>query len=302
MESLPPDFWATSRAYTPHIYRDQYPFIDPASSSLSQAGKTIIITGSSAGIGARGIVPAFAKAGPKALVLVARNLAALRTSEAVIMEINPAIEVLLIPTSIADEAAVTNLYATVRTTLGHADVLVNNAGSNADVAMIGESSPAKWWTDFEINVKGTYLMTRGFLQLLGRDQKGTVITMNTELAASVVPSWSAYGVSKIASLRLVEYLAAEYSNVSAVSIQPGVVATDMVEESFKRFAQDTPELVGGMCVWLATDAARFLSGRFVSANWSVDDLQKQKDRILASSDLKVVYAGIFGLDHIKATA
>lgn len=73
-------------------------------------------------------------------------------------------------------------------------------------------------------------------------------------------------------------------------------------ESFKRFAQDTPELVGGTCVWLATDAARFLSGRFVSANWSVDDLQKQKDRIVASSDLKLSYAGTFGLDQFKGTA
>ncbi|KIW11831.1 hypothetical protein PV08_09104 [Exophiala spinifera] len=300
MENLPPDFWATSGAYTPHIYRDQYPSIDPASSKLSQAGKTIIITGASAGIGRRGIVPAFAKAGPKALVLVARSLASLEATEAVVREINPSIKVLLVPTSISDEAAVTSLYETVRTTLGHADVLVNNAGSNTEVALIGDSTPAKWWADFETNVRGTYLMTRGFLQLLGPEQKGTVITLNTGLATAVVPSWSSYSISKIASLQLVDYLAAEYSNVSAVSIQPGVVDTDMVNESFKRFAQDTPELVGGTCVWLATDAARFLSGRFVSANWSVDDLQAQKDHIVSSSDLKVAYQGTFGLDKIRA--
>lgn len=70
-------------------------------------------------------------------------------------------------------------------------------------------------------------------------------------------------------------------------------------DDFKRFALDTPELIGGTVVWLATDAAKFLSGRFISANWSVDDLVKQKDQILASSDLKLTYAGKFGLDQFK---
>lgn len=70
-------------------------------------------------------------------------------------------------------------------------------------------------------------------------------------------------------------------------------------DSFKRFALDTPELVGGTCVWLATDNARFLSGRFVSANWSVDDLLQQKDVIRAGSDLTVTYAGKFGLEQFN---
>ena len=70
-------------------------------------------------------------------------------------------------------------------------------------------------------------------------------------------------------------------------------------DSFKRFALDTPNLVGGTGVWLATDAARFLTGRFVSANWSVDDLLKRKDEISAGNDLKVIYQGNFGLDQFK---
>lgn len=74
---------------------------------------------------------------------------------------------------------------------------------------------------------------------------------------------------------------------------------DIHTDSFKRFALDTPELVGGSVVWLATNNARFLSGRFVSANWSVDDLQQRKDHILASTDLKMIYAGTFGLDQFK---
>lgn len=54
-----------------------------------------------------------------------------------------------------------------------------------------------------------------------------------------------------------------------------------------------------MGVWLSTDAAKFLSGRFVSANWSVDDLVKRKDEIVAGNDLKMIYQGTFGLDQFN---
>ena len=70
-------------------------------------------------------------------------------------------------------------------------------------------------------------------------------------------------------------------------------------DDFARFALDTPELVGGIGVWLATDAARFLTGRFVSANWSVDDLMAMKEKIVGGNDLKFVYQGTLGLDQFK---
>jgi len=52
-------------------------------------------------------------------------------------------------------------------------------------------------------------------------------------------------------------------------------------------------------VWLATNSAKFLTGRFVSANWDVDDLVKRKEEILGGNDLKMVYQGKFGLDQFK---
>ena len=76
----------------------------------------------------------------------------------------------------------------------------------------------------------------------------------------------------------------------------------LAPEAFKRFAIDTFELIGGTAVWLATDAASFLNGRFVSANWDVEDLMQRKDEILAGNDLKVVYQGRFGLDQFQDKA
>jgi hypothetical protein len=47
-------------------------------------------------------------------------------------------------------------------------------------------------------------------------------------------------------------------------------------------------LQGGVAVWLATDKARWLSGRYVSANWSVEELVERKEEIL--NDKKLVIA------------
>ena len=299
MENLPVDYFTTTSAYTPHVFRDQYPSIDPSQPALSQTGKVVVITGATAGIGALGLSPAFAKAGPKAVVLVARNQAKLEALAKELQAKYPAVEFLPVSASVSDEAQVSKLYEVVKQKYGHADVLINNAGVWAQQAMFAEATPSKWWSDFEVNVNGPFLMSQGFVRLLGPEKEGTIVTLNTGIAGMVAPSMSSYSISKSASLRLAEYIAAEHPNVNSVSIQPGVVNTEMVVDSFKRFALDTPELVGGSVVWLSTDAARFLSGRFVSANWSVNDLMKQKEKIMAGNDLKLVYQGTFGLDQFS---
>lgn len=318
MENLPTDFFVTSAAYTPTVYRDQYPSIDPTNPALSQAGKVVIITGASDGIGARGLAPAFAKARPRAIVLVGRNSAKLSATEDNLRRINNETEYLSVPTDISNQASVDKLYQIISTRYGHADVLVNNAGVNLAQAPLGDADVNAWWGDFEVNVKGTFLATRGFLSLLGTERQGTIVNVSTGMAGAVFPTWSSYSITKLAANRIADYVAVEYPNVNAVAMQPGVVDTDMVvgkwstaiqagrksiltcdAESFKRFALDTPELVGGTAVWLATDAARFLTGRFISVNWSVDDLVKRKDEILAGNDLKLAYQGTFGLDQFK---
>lgn len=71
------------------------------------------------------------------------------------------------------------------------------------------------------------------------------MTTNTGIAASVRLNMFSYRISQMAALRLVEQIAAENSNVTAISSQPGVVATDIAVNAFEHFAFDAPELVGG---------------------------------------------------------
>jgi hypothetical protein len=53
MDSLPPDYFVKLMQFTKTVHRDQYPAIDPANPELSQAGKVVVITGASRGLGAK---------------------------------------------------------------------------------------------------------------------------------------------------------------------------------------------------------------------------------------------------------
>lgn len=105
---------------------------------------------------------------------------------------------------------------------------------------------------------------------------------------------SSYSLSKLVNLQIQVFVAAEISNVTAVAIHPGIVMTDMAMDMFVPFAKDTPELIGGLGVWLATDQAAFLDGKYIGSNWSVEDLVARKDEILSEGKLSILLKGEFG--------
>lgn len=144
-------------------------------------------------------------------------------------------------------------------------------------------------------------MTQSFLtHLPSPDFPAKIITLTTGAAYEVFPGLSAYGISKLTVLELMTYVAAENPTVFAVALHPGVVDTEMTIESFKRFALDTPELVGGIGVWLAGWEGvdrKFLRGRFVSANWDVDELVKRREQIESEGLLKMDLKATLGAEQ-----
>lgn len=146
-------------------------------------------------------------------------------------------------------------------------------------------------------------MTQYFLkQLPSPSTPARIVTLTTGAAYEIFPSLSAYGISKLAVLELMTYVAAENPNVFAVALHPGIVDTDMTLDTFRRFALDTPELVGGVGVWLAgwegVDRS-FLGGRFVSVNWDVEELVKRKDEIESGGLLKMDLKGTLGAGQFE---
>jgi NAD(P)-dependent dehydrogenase (short-subunit alcohol dehydrogenase family) len=143
-------------------------------------------------------------------------------------------------------------------------------------------------------VKGTFLMTQQFLQLNGKDSAGTTINITSAAALNTTPCLSSYSLSKLCQIQLQAFVRAENPNVRAVSLHPGILITRMTPPAFERFARDTFELVGGVAVWLATEQAAFMNGRYMSVNWSVDELVERKNEIVSDGLLEVALRGRFG--------
>ncbi|KAL9625498.1 MAG: hypothetical protein Q9160_000208 [Pyrenula sp. 1 TL-2023] len=301
MENLPTDHFVTSLQFTPKAYTDVYPAIDPTSPALSQAGKVIIITGASRGIGSRGFAKSFAQANPKGIVLVARDAAKLKETEEMLKKINPNVQYLSVPTDISGEESVEALFEKVKSTFGTADVLISNAAiSGAEPGKLQDMDPKGWWAAFEVNVYGTFLVTRNFLKLLGPEKPGTIVTLTSGAGPWVFPMTSSYSLTKLVDIQINEFIHVENPNVTAIALHPGVVRTDMMIDMFERFAHDTPELVGGTGVWLASGDKTWLSARYLHANWDVGGLEARREEIERDGLLKMKLNAVLGTEQFKA--
>ena len=56
-----------------------------------------------------------------------------------------------------------------------------------------------------------------------------------------------------------------------------------------RWNWTSPNLAAAVCLWVTTEKAEFLRGRWLSANWRVDDLKAQQEQILSKNLLKTSF-------------
>lgn len=234
------------------------------------------------------------------MVLVARNQDTLKAVSDEISQDFPDTKVLTVAVDLSKEEGVEEVFRQVSSVFGHADTLVNNAGVNSAGGPIIEVAPSAWWHDFEQNGFGQFLITRAFLHQLPASDHGSIVSMTTGAAYGVFPGMSAYSISKLVGLQLTAFVAAEHPNVTATALHPGVVATDMIVPSFAKFAKDSPDLVGAMVVYLCSERAQWLSGRFVSANWDVEDLEKRRDEVVEKGLLRLDLKGEFGAQQFDS--
>ena len=114
-------------------------------------------------------------------------------------------------------------------------------------------------------------------------------------ASGIPPGGSTYSMSKLALTKLTAFLNYEYPAITSVSLDPGIVATDMGHSVpyLASFLLDTPELVGGAAVWLSSGDKKFLSGRYFSSNWDVEEIERRKEEIVDGNQLMFRLKGNF---------
>lgn len=190
--------------------------------------------------GRQSIALAHAKANARGIILITRSAASGKETEAAVKAEYPSVEVLALAADISDESAVSETFKTIEQTFGVPHILVNNAGVFSSVEPIDKADPKVWWKDFEINVRGTYLMTAAYLRLLsGNNTVQPTIVNLISIIGLTPPGLSSYFMSKLTVAKFTEFIDAEQPSAVAYSLAPGIVPTSMTLDSFMPFAKDT---------------------------------------------------------------
>ena len=177
---------------------------------------------------------------------------------------------------------------------GRVDVLINNAGYLSSFVGIPDTDPDEWWRDYEINVKGTYLVTRVFWPLLLASSIKIIINVASIAAVVTGRHATAYAIAKLAAMRFTEFIDQDHGKgnegMVAIAIHPGGVQTELsrgMPGQFQTYLIDTPELAGDTLLWLGAERREWLSGRYLIACWDLEELSTGKEEIVERDLLKM---------------
>ena len=189
------------------------------------AGKTVLITGASRGIGAAA-ARVFADEGAN-VVLVARNREAVAELAGQIGE-----RALAVPCDVSRYWEVEAAVQAAVNTFGGLDVYIGNAGIIDPIGAMDVVQPDAWGHLIDVNVKGVFNGFHAALPVMKARGGGSFLTVSSGAAHRPVEGWSAYCASKAAVAMLTRSLDLENrsAGIRAIGLSPGTVATDMQRE------------------------------------------------------------------------
>lgn len=222
--------------------------------------KTIIITGTSRGIGAE-LVKQFAAEG-HTVISLSRNS-------------NPELEnlpnVYYKSVDLSNHASVAAFAVALKDQFKNIDILIHNAGTIINKPF-AEISSADFEYVYKVNVFGVAALSRAVLPLMGNGSHVvTISSMGGVQGSSKFPGLAAYSSSKGAVITLSELLAEEYKEqgVAFNVLALGAVQTEMLQEAFPGY--QAPIYPNEMAVYIkdfALNGNRFFNGKVLEVSSS----------------------------------
>jgi len=210
-----------------------YDAISPLRPELSAKGKTVIITGGGAGIGAE-TARSFAAAGASRIALLGRREQPLLDTKASIESQSPGVEVFVTSTDLTKQDQVKSAFEAF---LGEkkVDILVSNAAMNGPPGatakgQIQDTESSAFIEVVNQNVSSSLFVAQAFLRHAAPD----AVVINVSSNAIHLPLggvFSAYVVAKMAVLTLWDSFGAGHPEMSVFHVHPGVVDTAMNREA-----------------------------------------------------------------------
>lgn len=237
--------------------------------------KVAVVTGGAQGIG-RAIALGLGREGAKVVVAdlqaekarsVADELAELGT------------ESLPLTVDVASEPSVKNLAREALGRFGHVDILVNDAGIYLAAAVV-DMKEADWDRTINVNLGGNFLCSRAFVPSMRAQKSGRIISIASGIAHYGAKEGAHYAASKAAIIGFVKSLARELGSdgITVNAICPGIANTALPrghrteEELMQRLRSNPlghvlePEDLVGPILFLASDAASYITGQAINVN------------------------------------
>ena len=235
-------------------------------------GKVAIVTGGGGGLGSLA-ARAFAAAGAD-VVLVGRTAEQLRATEDAVRGTGRGAAAIV--ADVTRSADVNRMVEEAVVAFGRVDILLNNAGVTSPKTAL-ELTDDDWHRIMDTSATGAFYCARAVAPVMMRQREGCIISVGSILSARGMAQRTAYSAAKAAVVNLTRALALELGphGIRVNAIAPTVIVTDLNRELVRTQPQlyqavldrtplgrlGEPEDIAGALVFLASPAARFITGQ-----------------------------------------
>ncbi|HEY3305543.1 MAG TPA: SDR family NAD(P)-dependent oxidoreductase [Candidatus Binatia bacterium] len=237
--------------------------------------RVAVVTGGAQGIG-RAIALGLAREGANVVVA---DLQGGKAESAAAEAQALGVEALSVETDVSNEDSVKNLAEQALKRFDHVDILINDAGIFPQ-AKVAEMTEADWDRTLDVNLGGNFLCSRAFLPSMRARKNGRIISIASGIAHTGAVNGAHYAASKAGIIGFIKALAREVSpdGITANAICPNIIDTALprghrssaeLQERLTRnplgHAMEPEDLVGAV-LFLASDAAGYITGQAVNVN------------------------------------
>ena len=238
-----------------------------------EENKTVFVTGGSRGIG-KEVALKFAENGYNVVI----NYVSSNTDvESLRSEFeDKGVKALIMQADVTDKTAIEELVKKAIEEFGAIDVLVNNAGITRDNLLM-RMSEEEFDKVIEINLKGTYIVTKAVTKYMMKKRKGSIINLSSVVGVAGNAGQCNYAASKAGIIGFTKSIAKELAsrNIRSNAVAPGFIETDMtavlsdeikenIHNQIPLKRMGTAKEVANLIYFLGSDESAYITGQVIN--------------------------------------